>query len=202
MVIFILTVLLADHFPTIRRLYMIISKNGKILTAKLYFGNTVKNPRTTCGNLRPVQRVHWFELLNTQKNNDIFEQPSFLSMTANKQISSESSYSLPNSQRDNTGKNKQRRILVLKFQPSHKLAHKHAFKMHSLHIWLGAEDTDFECYDHAQCSHELCIVTRYAGTSVGLGGQQKSSGQLKYMEKKKLLPIMLPAVQQQCGPQK
>ena len=59
--------------------------------------------------------------------------------------------------------------------------------MHSHHIWLGAEDTDFECYDHAQCSHELCIVTRYARTSVGLGGQKKSSRHLKYMEKKKIV---------------
>ena len=33
---------------------------------------------------------------------------------------------------------------MLKFQPSHKLSHKHAYKMHYLHIWLCAEDTDFD----------------------------------------------------------
>ena len=55
-------------------------------------------------------------------------------------------------------KNTQHHMLVLKYQPSHKLAHKHAFKMHSLHIWFCAEDTDFECYHHAQCSYELYIA--------------------------------------------
>jgi len=49
-------------------------------------------------------------------------------------------------------RNKQRHMLVLQFQPSHKLAHKRDGKMYSLHIWFCAEYTDFECYRHAQCS--------------------------------------------------
>jgi len=57
-------------------------------------------------------------------------------------------------------KNKQRHMLVLKFQPSHKLAHKHACKMYSLHICFCVEDTHFECYHHAECSYELCIATQ------------------------------------------
>jgi len=58
-------------------------------------------------------------------------------------------------------RNNQRHMLVLKFQPSHKLAHKHACKLYSLHLCFCAEDTDFECYHHAhQCSYEMCIATQ------------------------------------------
>jgi len=57
-------------------------------------------------------------------------------------------------------KNKQRHMLVLKFQPSHKLAQKRPCKMYSLHICFCAEDTDFECYHHAQCS-EVYYTSRF-----------------------------------------
>jgi len=57
-------------------------------------------------------------------------------------------------------RNKQRHMLVFKFQPSHKLAHKRACKLYSLHLCFCAEDTDFECYHHAQCSYEMCIATQ------------------------------------------
>jgi len=57
-------------------------------------------------------------------------------------------------------RNKQRHMLVLKFHPSHKLAHKRAWKLYSLYLCFCAEDIDFERYHHAQCSCEMCIATQ------------------------------------------
>ena len=61
-------------------------KKWKNMNSNILFWK-YKNPRSTCRNLRPEQKVHSFELLNIwKKQRYFFESSSCSLMTANKQI--------------------------------------------------------------------------------------------------------------------